>query len=386
MQYRVISTDDHLQEAPHTWTARMSKAKWGDKIPQVVETGDGADTWMIYGQKRTPPSIAIVHGAMPDRTKPPVRWAEVPKNTYVPAERIKAMDQDGVDIHTFFANIAGIAGHAFSDPKFDEEYRLECIRAYNDYQIEEWSGPYPGRFITLAILPMWDATKAVAEAKRTAALGIHGISFAFPQQFGYPHIAERYWDPLWAYAQEANLSINLHIGSGGSMGITLAPAFAGQSAMLRLAEGSTRTISANVQVMSIMLFSGIMERFPRLKIVSAESGLGWVPYLLEVADHQWDRQALAREGMAIKPSEYFRRQCYVNFWFEVVGLEMREHIGVDNIMWESDFPHPTCTWPKSQHYIERSMARLSPAERQKILVENAVKVFNLDPKGPRAKR
>ena len=378
MKYRVVSTDDHLQEAPHTWTARMSKKKWGDKIPQVKEVGDGTEAWYIYGEKR-PVGLAAVHGAMPDRTKPPTRWEQVPEIAYVPSERIKAMAQDGVDVHTFFGNVAGIAGNTFSNPAFEEEFRVEAIRAYNDLQIEEYADPFPGRFITLAIVPMWDVDKAVAEVQRTRKLGIKGIAFAFPQQFDYPHIADVYWDPLWQVCQDAELSVNLHIGSGGAMGVVMTPLREGQSELFRLAEGSTRVISANTQVMSTMLFSGIMERFPTLKFVSSESGAGWVPYLLQVADHQWDRQNLKREGMTKRPSEYFHRQCYVNFWFEEIGTQAREAIGIDSMLWESDFPHPTCTWPDSQEFIQRCMGDWPPEERQQVLVDNAVKLFHLDP-------
>ena len=378
MNYKVISTDDHLQEAPHTWTSRMSERKWGDKIPQVKSNGDGTDSWYIHGEKRGVLGLAAVHGAMPDRTSPPTRWADVPEIAYVPSERIKAMDQDGVDVHTFFGNIAGIAGNTFSDPAFsDEDFRLDCIQASNDFQIEEWAEPYPGRFITLAIVPLWSPEKAVAELHRMEKRGIRGISFAFPQQFGYPHIADRVWDPFWDAAQEAELPVNLHIGSGGGQGFRQ-PSAPDTDPIMELAERSTKAISANIQVMATMLFSGILERFPGLKLVSAESGLGWVPYLLEVADHQWDRQKLSRIGMDKKPSEYFHRQCHVSFWFEVIGLKFRQHIGIDNIMWLSDFPHPTCTWPTSQEYIAEGTADMSDEERKKVLVDNAVKLYHLE--------
>jgi uncharacterized protein len=377
MKYRVISTDDHLQEAPDTWTSRMSAAKWGDKIPQLKPLDKEREAWFVYGEPNKRLGIAIVHGALADRAKSVNRWEDVPRIAYVPAERVKAMDQDGVDVQTFFGNIAGVAGGTFSNPKYEEEFRLEAIRAFNDLQIEAYSRPFPGRFITLAIVPLWNASAAVAEVERTRKLGIHGISFAFPQQFGYPHISDPHWDPLWRVCQETGLSVNLHIGSGGSMGMGPANDFAGHSEMRWLAEASTRAISANTQVMSTILFSGILERFPALKIVSSESGLGWVPYLLETADHQWERQKLYREGMSIKPSEYFHRQCYVNFWYEKVGIENRHHIGVNNIMWESDFPHPTCTWPNSQEFIARSLEGVPQDERRKILVDNAVRVFNL---------
>jgi predicted TIM-barrel fold metal-dependent hydrolase len=376
MQYRVISTDDHLQEAPDTWTSRMS-SKWGDRIPQVKPLDKHRDAWFVYGVPNERLGVAIVHGALPDRAKSVTRWEEVPEIAYVPAERIKAMDRDGVDVHTFFGNIAGVAGATFSNPAYEEEYRREAIQAYNDFQIEAYAKPFPGRFITLALVPLWDVDAAVAEVLRTKALGIKGISFAFPQQYGYPHFADTYWDPLWSVCEETSLSVNMHIGSGGSMGVK-GESYEGHSQMRNLAEMSTRAISANTQVMSTVLFSGMLERFPTLKLVSSESGLGWVPYLLETADHQWERQKLWRDGMSIKPSEYFHRQCYVNFWYERVGIENRHHIGIDNIMWESDFPHPTCTWPDSQTYIERSLDGVPENERRKILVDNAVRVFNLD--------
>ncbi len=276
MDYRVISTDDHLQEDRYTWTSRMSEKKWGDKIPQVRETGDGTETWYIYGQRKDQTGgVAIVHGVMPDKTKAPTRWEDVPEIAYVPAKRIEAMDRDGVDVHTFFANVAGVAGHGFSSNEYDEAFRLEAIQAYNDYQIEEWAEPHPGRFITLAAVPMWDAAKAVAEARRMHKRGVKGITFAFPQQFGYPHLADPYWDPLWDAAQELDLPVNFH------------------------------------------------------------------------------------------------------FWYEVVGARLRDYIGIDNIMWESDYPHPTGTWPDSRKYIEASMQGWTDEERRKVLVENAVRVFNL---------
>ena len=155
MEYRVISTDDHLQEAPDAWTSRMSK-KWGDDIPHLRRDDDGTDNWYIHGHLRRPNGIGTVNGAMPDRTVHPKTWDEVPVCTYVPSERIKAMEADGVDVHTFFSNISGVAGNTFSNPEFEEEYRIEAIRAYNDYQVEEWSTP-------------WSASPASSSSRRRAA-------------------------------------------------------------------------------------------------------------------------------------------------------------------------------------------------------------------------
>jgi predicted TIM-barrel fold metal-dependent hydrolase len=358
----------------------MSREKWGARIPHIRSNPNGTDCWFIddrpflkFGQ----PYLSSVHGVMPDR-RAPTRWEEIPRIAYVPAERVKAMDRDGVDVHTFFANVGGIAGNLFSDPAYpDEAFREECIRAYNDYQIDEFAKPYPGRFITLAQLPMWDVKPALAEAQRMGGRGVNGITFAFPQQWGYPHISDRHWDPLWAFAQEARLSVNFHIGSGTSMGVALESLSKGPPSF-GVAEGCTKAVASNVQVMTVLLFSGIMARFPELKIVASESGVGWVPYVLEVADHQWEVANCARDGMVLPPSEYFRRQCYVTFWFEVAGIRMmRDYVSLDNVMFGSDFPHPTGTWPSTRASVERSLEGLTDAERRKVTVENAIKVFNL---------
>ena len=373
MKYHVVSTDDHIVHAPDSFAKRMSKVKWGDKIPHIERNDKGVDSWVVYGE-RMPNVLGIagVNGAMPDRTKSPSRWEDVPPSTYIASERIKAMDQDGVDVHSLFG------GNQYAGNRYkDEEFRLDCLKAYNDSQIEDYHQLFPGRFITLAVLPEWDVQKALAELARVQKRGIHAVNFFMPQQFGFPHICEKSWDPLWAAMQEAGLSINFHIGGGASQGAG-SEIWSGHTPMFNLAEVSVKAISANTSIMTTLLFSGIMERFPKLKIVSSESGIGWVPYLLEVADHQWERQRLNKEGMDVRPSEYFKRQCYVNFWFEDVGVKMRNYIGLDSIMWESDFPHPTCTWPTSQDYIERSLADVSPAEREQILVGNAVRVFNLE--------
>ena len=375
MEYHVISTDDHLQENPQTWTSRMSKKKWGDAIPQIRRDPDGTDHWYINGEKTRGGGVGSVRGIVPVG-KPPLRWEDVPEKAYVPSERIKAMDEDGVDVHTFFGNISGVAGNTFSNPDYPEEFRLEAIRAYNDFQIEDWATPYPGRFITLLNLPMWDVDKAVAELDRVAGMDFKGISFAFPEQFDYPGIADEYWHPLWAAAQDADLSINFHVGSGASMGLRKTT-MTTKSSMMVVAEVSTRAITANVEVMTTILFSGILQTFPRLKIVSSESGIGWVPYLMEVADHQWEAQDLRNNGMEMKPSEYFKRQCFVNFWFEDLGPKLRHIIGLDSMLWESDFPHGTGTYPRSREWIDKAMTGWTPEERHQVLVENPAKLYHL---------
>src|SRR5262249_15610992 len=127
-----------------------------------------------------------------------------------------------------------------------------------------------------------------------------------------------------------------------------------------------------------ILFSGVLDRFPRLKLITVESGIGWIPYVLELCDHEYERLRVADEGLMVKPSENFRRHIWANFWFEHIGIANRYHIGVENIIYETDFPHPTTTWPNSKRCREESLADVPPEERQLMLLENAIKLYQLD--------
>ena len=372
--YRAISTDDHLMEAADGYTSRMS-AKWGERIPQVKANGDGTDSWYVYGKKAFGlAGFSFVQGVTPDRGVV-TRWEDVPKKAYVPAERLKAMEADGVDVHAFYPNVGN--AQTLNKPEFEEAFRVEALHACNAIQVEEYVQPYPNRFIALTVVPLWDPKKAVEEFHWGAARGMKGVSFAFPQQFGYPDICDPCWDVLWGALQEANLPLHLHIGSGGSMGLG-AQVWAGHTdPMRKLSETSVKAISANTTVAATLLFSGIFERFPRLKVMFAESGVGWVPYLLDLADHQWERQRMNRHGMPTPPSELFKQHCYTNFWFEHIGDEVRRQPGLSNVTWLSDYPHPTSTYPTSWDYINQSLKDCTPAERQMILVDTPRKLYNL---------
>jgi predicted TIM-barrel fold metal-dependent hydrolase len=373
--YRVISTDDHLQEAPDAYLRRMSKAKWGDNIPQIRDSGDGSDGWYVNGRNISGfRGFVTVQGVAKDRDVI-VRWADVEKCTYVPSERLKAMAADGVDVHSFYPNIGN--PQTFNKTEYPEAFRRDLIRAVNQIQVEDYLEPYPNRFIALTVVPLWDPKLAVEEVQWGAARGMKGANYAFPQQFGYPHVCDKAWDPLWAALQEADLPVHLHIGSGGSMGMSWETWPGHTDHQLRLSELSVKSIAANINIAATFLFSGIFERFPRLKVVFAESGVGWIPYLLDTADHQWERQRLFKRGFTDKPSEVFRRHCYANFWYEYIGQETRRSPGLDNIMWLSDFPHPTSTYPTSQDYLKHSLKDCGAAERQQILVDTARKLYRL---------
>jgi predicted TIM-barrel fold metal-dependent hydrolase len=284
------------------------------------------------------------------------------------------MDEDGVAVEVLFPQAAGFGGGPFVSTEGEPDLRLACIRAYNDWLAEEWSDFSP-RFVAQCLAPMWDVDLAVAEVRRAHALGHRAVVWtAAPQAYGFAHFNDSYWDPLWGTLQELDMPCCLHIGSAKKTH----EVWDDFTPMRKLATSSTMIITSNVNVVANLLFSGVLDRFPALKFVSVESGLGWVPYLLETADHQFEAQHLWDDGMAMRPSEYFRRNCYVNFWFEASGIALRHMIGVDNIMWEADFPHPTSTYPHSRKALETSLAEV-PADEQKKMVEtNAARLFRID--------
>lgn len=365
-----ISTDDHAWEAPDTWTARVD-AKFRDRCPQLVDI-DGEDWWVYNGERVR--KVGTGAAAMLENRGEVKRYYDAPAAVYDPAERLKVMDEDGVAVEVLFPQAAGFGGGPFVSTVGEEDLRIACIRAYNDWLAEEWSDFSP-RFVAQCLAPMWDANLAAEEVRRAHALGHRAIVWtAAPQAFGFPHFNDPYWDVLWGTLQELDMPVALHIGSAKG-GVPIWDEF---SFFRRLAMVSTTAITSNVNVMANLLFSGVLDRFEELKFISVESGLGWVPYLLETADHQFEQQHLWDEGMTMRPSEYFRRNCYVNFWFEASGIALRHMIGVENIMWEADFPHPTSTYPHSRKALETSLAEV-PAEEQKKMVEtNAARVFHVD--------
>ncbi len=385
MEYELIDVDSHVQERPDCWTSRMSKAKWGDRIPHigVVENPEFAlymvsptakkrEGWFIDGQPRSPfPSIC--HAAMPDRETLPAVWDEVPKMVYDARERLKAMDRDGVGAQAFYPNSAGPAGDALQalEPDLEEE----CARAYNDMLVDEFLAVSP-RFIPLAIMVYSDIRRTVAEVERSVKRGHKGVvMISTPHQRGLPHFNDRYWDPLWATVQDLGVPVNFH-GSGGSAKM-LFDILPGTSSRRSRAIRGSAGFSLQAQFFCNFLFSKVLDRFPGLTFVVAESGLGWVPYVLEACDHEWEQCRLYDHGYPTRPSDLFRRNCYVDFWYEQVGLQYRHVIGVDRIMWESDFPHPTSIWPESRKHVELSLKGVPEDERRQILVENAKRVYKL---------
>lgn len=395
LKYGVISCDDHIQLDQDNWTKRMSEKKWGSKIPQIRPTQDPShmavdwgepDTWrwFVYDNPESPRGVANCPTAMQDpkwgdagarRKYFPQRWSDVPRSIYEPGERLKSMDHDGIDAAVLFPNDPCQSGTFFQGN--DPEFELEAIRAYND-GIIEWAQT-SDRLIPLALIPYLNNIETICgEVERTIKAGLKGISILSEPRMTnnqLAHFNDPYWDPLWALCQDLDIPIHWHLGAGLKLSM---PQWKGYTRNESQAMGPCSAFCNVAQFIPNLIFSGVLDRYPSLKWVCAETGLGWVNYVLEGCDHEWERRHLWTEGITTKPSELFQRQVLVDFWYESAGVEMRHNIGMNNIMWEADFPHSTSTWPQSWEFINRTLEGVPQSERNQLLYGNAVKLYKLD--------
>jgi uncharacterized protein len=376
MRFGFVSTDDHVVESPEIWIRRLSKAKWGDRIPHLERQADGSDCWMVDGTKLPLLGRGSVGALMADRASEPRNWELVPMAAHAPAERLKALDAAGVDYSVLYPSVAGIGGDTFCRVK-DAELGLACIQAYNDWLVEEWLG-CSRRFIPQCLVPIVSVDAAVAEIKRAVAKGHKGVIFpAVPQLLrDVPNINEPHYDPIWRTCEELNVPICFHAGSAQEM--ELSP-YKGFSPVVAASfEGIARSFTLSSAI-SNMIISPIPQRFPRLKVVFAESTLGMLPFIMELVDYEFNQYRLKETaGYKLLPSETFRRQCYAIGWYDVAGLRHACRLpGADNIMWAVNLPQATSTWPDSQTSNEVCFKDLPEDARKKILWSNAAALYSL---------
>jgi predicted TIM-barrel fold metal-dependent hydrolase len=385
IKYGLISCDSHAQPHKNAFLDRMSKEKWGDKIPQLKETSDKAhmavpydrtvQRWFVNGELVGNRGVVNCPTVMDDPMRKyfPQTWEEVPAIVYDPVERLKALDSDGVDAEVLFPNDPVQSGTMFQGG--DAAFELDCVRAYND-ALGEWR-EVSDRFIPLAIIPyLSDIEVTVAEVQRAVKKGHKGITMlAEPSQTraGLHHFNDPYWYPLWEVCQDLEIPIHWHASAGLNLRM---PRWKGYTRNQEQAMGPAGGFSTSAQFMPNLLFSGVLDKYPTLKWVSAETGLGWVNYILEGCDHEWERRHLWTEGILTRPSDLFKRQLYVDFWYESAGIQLRHKVGIDNIMWESDYPHSTSTYPESWEFVKRSLEGVPQEDCDKMLYGNALRIYN----------
>ena len=394
----MVSVDDHVIEKATLWTERLPR-RYADVGPRIDEV-DGAEVWR-YEDKSIPTlGLVAVAGRTKDEWTPdPIRYEDMHPGCYDPAARIADMNVAGILTQTCFPSFPRFCGQTFAEGQ-DKELAELCVRAWNDHMIEEWAEAYPGRFIPLAMVPMWDAELAAKEARRAIGKGARGILFSEnASKLGYPsvHDVDRYWDPLWEVANEAGTPICCHLGSSSQMASTSPD----NPTQVPFALQAINTSAALVD----FIFSGLFFRFPNLKLVLSEGEIGWIPFMLHWCDHVADTQRWAidrdynvdiiggsefalkeRAGKVVDldhpPSALFRDHVYGCFIDDPVGVRLLDLIGEDNVMVETDYPHTDGTWPNSIELISDQLAGLPEPTQRKLLTENAARVFQFEPAQP----
>jgi predicted TIM-barrel fold metal-dependent hydrolase len=371
MTYTIISVDDHLIEPAHLFEGRMP-AHLADGAPRVVEMPDGRETWVYEDGLYPQVGLNAVAGRPKDEwSMEPARFDEMRRGCWDIHARIEDMDLDGVYASLCFPSlIAGFAGTVFSASK-DQELGLACVRAWNDWHIDEWAGSYPGRIIPLQIPWLQDPEIAADDIRRNAERGFKAVSFPEnPVDLKLPSMHTTHWDPFLRACEETQTVVCLHNASS-SWTASRSP-----GAPLSL---YTSLFPVNALVAAAdWLWARIPTRFPTLDVAFSEGGISWVPMLIDRIDYVMDHSAVGDNGWDdpdLSPTDALRR----NFWFCTIDLgstfTLRDHIGIDHICVESDYPHADSTWPDTQRLAGKGLAGLTESEIRKVTWENASRLF-----------
>ncbi len=384
--WKVIDTDTHVIEPYDLWTSRMDVDRWGDRVPHVrFDERLREDAW-YFGEVRVGAAAGAAqagwHEYPPDH---PPTLDVVDRATWDAAARLRWMDENGIWSQVLYPNVAGFgAGKLLT--MGDSELMYACVRTYNDF-LAEYSSVDPRRFVPIMALPMWDIERCQSEVARAAALGHKGVIMTGePAFWELPKLADPHWDPLWACLSDAGMSVNFHIGSGDMSIFDSAFVPAGRHA--NYAGFGVQFGMSNVRVIANLITGGVCHRFPNLRFVSVESGVGWIPFALAHLDWQWKNCGVPQEHPEydLLPSEYFLRQMYGCFWFETDTVESAvEQLGSNWILYESDFPHPTSMSPgpatsavSPRRFIADGLSRIAEADLRAILHDNAAKLYHLE--------
>jgi predicted TIM-barrel fold metal-dependent hydrolase len=373
---RVMSADSHMDLVylpPDTFTSRLP-AKWGDRVPHVVEL-DGQKVW-VSGEDRLArfayygPGIA---GGQRGKILAAEGFTSGQLRPSEPQLRRADQERDGVEAEVIYGLIGISRGLYGARGITDPELLRAVYHAYNDY-IADFNRSMPGRFFGLGCLPNHDAKVAADEIHHCAELGLRGVIF-LPWTAAMP-VWHEMWEPMWAAAEETGLVLSFHVFEGGTT--TVGYEIKGVKSLASTGAWLVVGPMQMDEILCSVILSGMLARHPRLKVVLGEAGIGWIPYVLERLDDTYKERLADDCPLALLPSEYFKRQVYATFQKDHYGVLAFAEIVPDNVMWGSDYPHRDGTWPFSQQAIEEQFRGVEPAIRQKMVYENAARLYRIE--------
>jgi predicted TIM-barrel fold metal-dependent hydrolase len=369
----LVSVDDHVIGPPGMFDAHIPD-KYRDRAPRIEEDDEGNQYWLYEGERAQNMGLNAVAGCPPEEYGlDPTRYDQMRPGCYDVHERVRDMNANGVLGSLNFPTFVHFCGQLFARSK-DKDLALACVRAYNDWHIDEWCGAYPERFIPMTIMPLWDPALMADEIQRAAAKGCHAVTFSEnPEKLGLPGLHLDHWDPFFAACQDTETVVCMHIGSSSSMTVTSIDAPVDVSIAI--------TPMNSFLALNDLIWTPILRRFPRIRVALSEGGIGWIPYALERMDytHQHHHAWTGSEFGGRKPSDLFHDQVITCFIDDASGVEQRHRVGVDMITWECDYPHSDSTWPRSAEILARCLEGVPDDEVHKITHENAMREFHFDP-------
>ncbi len=370
----MVSIDDHVIEPPHIFEEH-APASLRDQMPQFVRSPEGIDTWVFQGEVMGTSGLGAVASWPHDEWGfDPVGHAEMRPGCYDVHERVRDMNANGVLASMNFPTSAGFAG-AWLAGKPDRKLAAQAVSAYNDWHIDDWCGSYPGRFIPLAVLPLWDVDACVAEIDRVAAKGCTAVTFPeTPHANDLPGFYGDHWDPVFAALSDNDVAMCMHIG--GAFGLIRQPEGATADQLIVLAPQLSAIATTDLMV------SGTFNRFPKLKVALSEGGIGWIPFLLDRMDRHLVNQSWTGLDLGGKTATELWQSNFIGcFITDPTALHVAERIGIDTLTWECDYPHSDSTWPQSPEFLsaEFEAAGLDDRAIEKITWENASRFFRFDP-------
>ncbi|MEY4949236.1 MAG: hypothetical protein RL698_1447 [Pseudomonadota bacterium] len=382
-QYSLISADSHVVESPDLWK-KWLQPEFLDRAPKLVKDSAGGDAWQY--RPGTPPVPLGLVTTYPGRTYEAFKWEGARYDTvnagaWHGETRLKEQVVDGVDAEVLYPSQRTMRHYMLDD---DNDFHKAGIQAYNNWMAKEFMAADPKRLIGLAQIPNLGVEEAIAEMRRAKQMGMRGVILSTWPAGGVSISKED--DAFWKEAIALGMPCSIHLGTvskAAAKGATTSTGKFEPTGLLTagqktVASYSTAGMDSMPPIITETIMSGLFDRFPSLLFISVEAGAGWVPFLLEQMDDRWWRNRhWAQVELEMLPSEYFKRNWRLTFVQDFYGVRNRHDVGIDNMMWSTDYPHHICDWPYSRKIANEMFAGVPEDERWKICVGNAAKVYGL---------
>ena len=370
--YRIISSDNHINETPELWTSRI-EPKFKDRCPQLVTVEGEGQIWVCDNRRGNSPSQGSQVGLRfeePEKLHRLDNFEDVRPGGYIPSEHLKDMDADGVDVSIVYPS----CGLRLFGTVPDSELLTAIFRSYNDH-VSEFCSADRKRLGGIAMVNVDDVQVGVKELERAKKLGFVGAMITVYPPEGHRYDSEEY-EPFWSAAEDLEMPLSFHAATnryGSGEGFQLSEQ--GRFAHLANMDYGVRMSLAD------MIISGVFERHPKLQVGAVEHELSWIPHFIDRMDYNYNQRSVGIQGYRFKndmlPSDFFRRNVFVGFQEDALGIQMRDLIGVETLQWGSDYPHQESTFPRSQEILEEILADCTEDEKAMIAGGNAARVYNI---------